>query len=799
MLFCESCFHIRHKAPGIKSHKGQPIPMSPVLTEEHMCPKHPKKDLDLFCLEEREPICALCAFSSAHSAHKCVPLDEVTSQIRESLLKSVALESEAIKKCEASILESEQLLHSITSNVESEKEAILHSIKQNLHDVVADCTLLSSLIESHLKEHKECLEVCMSTHKRTITIAHEIAKSNDVVSLIAADKKLKETLSECTQLTSSGAMTPCLSAKNVMHHVNTQALRQVLNNNFASVRYTYHQPPKTNIADVKVDSKALCVKIPQTGSKSKSSSESKSGSGKGNRGLKIGIGLPKLSFSSSSSKSGGMVRKAKVDMKPDVKVDMKPFVKGDMKPDVKVDMKPDVKVDMKPDVKVDMKPFVKGHRKPKVAVKTGAKATVKTHEAKTKKHWWKREITPKPTENATRPTGAITTRGQLGALAAGATVNRCGANSPMQRVMGRDHASSFLRILWFDVVLPTIRLFVLDVCGLALRDGALRQKEVAVSFALSPLLMSIFREPSSVPPLDFSPVYKALPLWASSPSSHNQIRDDSTAYNTKWVASVGNFVRRGKEVISGSLTVAPLMGGAISTGRAPHCDVERAVVVDMPMVNGCITCRAFVDQSVDCEVVVAQVTQSCVVVVVVDMEETCESKKLAVLSTTRCEFPSEQHNFYSVVVMRNWDDLFSPAYGSRTFLVKLSWNRLRFEILHFPEAAISPKPTVIQSKNVEDVFRLSDSLFCVSCCRNTLQESFSIYHRENPAHPLTLGQLTSTSRKRFHVTAESGFIFNSFSTIIEVIEPTSGCVILVINCPGFQHLSIATPSSFWWH
>ncbi|KAH3714082.1 hypothetical protein Pelo_19410 [Pelomyxa schiedti] len=173
-------------------------------------------------------------------------------------------------------------------------------------------------------------------------------------------------------------MTPCLSAKNVMHHVNTQALRQ---------------PPKTNIADVKVDSKALCVKIPQNGSKSKSSSESKSGSGKGNRGLKIGIGL-----------LGLLILIIKI--------------------------------------------------------------------------WgYQLETVQMYTENATRPTGAITTRGQLGALAAGATVNRCGADSPMQRVMGRDHASSFLRILWFDVVLPTIRLFVLDVRGSALRDGALRQKE----------------------------------------------------------------------------------------------------------------------------------------------------------------------------------------------------------------------------------------------------------------------------------------------------------------------------------
>ncbi|KAH3760581.1 tripartite motif-containing protein 39 [Pelomyxa schiedti] len=311
MLFCESCFHIRHKAPGIKSHKGQPIPTSQVVTEEHMCPKHPKKDLDLFCLEEREPICALCAFSSAHSSHKCVPLDEIASQIRESLLsstskleESVALESEAIKKCEASILESGQLLRSITSNVETETESILHAIQQNLSDVVSDCALLSSLIESHLKEHKECLEVCMSTHQRTITRAHEIAKSSDVVSLIAAEKKLKETLCECTQLVSSGAMTPCLSAKNVTHHVNTKALKEVLNNNFSSVLYTYNQP-------------ILGVKANVTG------------------GFGLGLRSSKSKASSGSSSTSGSVKPVDPTVKPKIVLGSKSSSSSSSLPDVK--------------------------------------------------------------------------------------------------------------------------------------------------------------------------------------------------------------------------------------------------------------------------------------------------------------------------------------------------------------------------------------------------------------------------------------------------------------------------------
>ncbi|KAH3723293.1 hypothetical protein Pelo_18003 [Pelomyxa schiedti] len=190
-------------------------------------------------------MCYLCHISSSHATHKCVPLDDIGSQIRESILGSVskleetvALESEAIKGCEASILDAMKSLLSISSTAQSEMDSICQSMKHKTSDLVSTCNLLSSLIEAKVKEHKECLEVCMSTHQRTITRAHEIAKSSDVVSLIAADKKLKETLCECTQLVSSGAMTPCFSAKNIVHHINTQALKEVLDDDdFASVQY----------------------------------------------------------------------------------------------------------------------------------------------------------------------------------------------------------------------------------------------------------------------------------------------------------------------------------------------------------------------------------------------------------------------------------------------------------------------------------------------------------------------------------------------------------------------------------
>ncbi|KAH3722913.1 hypothetical protein Pelo_18381 [Pelomyxa schiedti] len=397
--------------------------------------------------------------------------------------------------------------------------------------------------------------------------------------------------------------------------------------------------------------------------------------------------------------------------------------------------------------------------------------------------------------------GGVTTRGQLGALAAGATIARCGAGSAIFRVMGLDHATSFVRMLWEEVVRPTIRVFALGLMVLPHYPTDARRLTLYLSF--SPLLMSLSSSPGRVTttPMDFSKVFEGLPPPRPGLPGYG-IRD----FNTKWVVCIemrprfletntppttttNSSTNRISDGIA-RMSVAPLkggFGGGSVGGDGATCDVDRAVVVDVPVVAGCVALRVYMDQSVDREVVVAQITDSCVVMVAVDMEETCNSKKLAVLSTTRCDFPSVVgYGFYSAVVMRNWDDPFSPSYGSRTFLVKASWQQSRNEILKFVEGGTRE---VIQYGHGDDVFRLSDSLFCVSCSTKKLVGSLRIYHRDSIAHALNLisgSKRKPKSRKQFYMEIESGFIFKVFSNLIEVIEPTSGSVVLTINFPEFE-------------
>ncbi|KAH3763270.1 hypothetical protein Pelo_4871 [Pelomyxa schiedti] len=110
----------------------------------------------------------------------------------------------------------------------------------------------------------------------------------------------------------------------------------------------------------------------------------------------------------------------------------------------------------------------------------------------------------------TTPFAGLTTQRQLGALAAG-SVARCGACAPILQVMGQAPATSFVAMLWFDVVRPTIRLFILDVSTVRSGSHPCNPQDISVRFAFCPLLMSLSQRPVCIPPRDLASVSPSLP------------------------------------------------------------------------------------------------------------------------------------------------------------------------------------------------------------------------------------------------------------------------------------------------
>ncbi|KAH3743051.1 hypothetical protein Pelo_15544 [Pelomyxa schiedti] len=382
------------------------------------------------------------------------------------------------------------------------------------------------------------------------------------------------------------------------------------------------------------------------------------------------------------------------------------------------------------------------------------------------------------------PPAGLTTRGQLGALATGATVVRCGGGSAMQRVMGRGHATSLVRVLWSDWVRPTIKLFIVEV------SSSLQEVRHTLLFTVSPLLLSITCGPQLWAPrshhnpgtwIDAGHRYARresnpndgtfLALRDVHSRSCTQVAVSGTteigtvfgyAVNSKWAAVVR--YRQGPVM----LTVAPLR----TTSSRDH---PASVVVEMPMavVRESHLVRLFMDPSVDSEVAVTPFYQNKAVILVVDMEQTYKSKSLVLLSTTRCAFPLG--HFASLVVLRNWD-YGSQGYGSRTFIASTLLDYSLTELFHVEEGTGLTTHIARNGDYVTNLFRLSSSRFCVSFISEKFQGSFSIFHRDNVAQPLNLpvAQTNNTPHpkcyhrpQKFFTSAESGLIFKGFDSRIE--------------------------------
>ncbi|KAH3732403.1 hypothetical protein Pelo_16768 [Pelomyxa schiedti] len=445
-----------------------------------------------------------------------------------------------------------------------------------------------------------------------------------------------------------------------------------------------------------------------------------------------------------------------------------------------------------------------------------------------------------------------TTRDQLGALAAGATIERCGGGSAMQRVMGRGHAASLVRLLWSDWVRPTLRFFVLEVDGIPSRHAQSRwrwwkEDTAAVSFAVSPLLLSVARSPAPAP---VRPSWEHRTQWASSrlfvgvvprhqhgtdccvlgavdagtgaaaealrsPPGHTVCEWQA---NSRWVAMVvrptadpyaswAYFFDRGTRPMVLTVAPIPICGGNLGGGgdtkfiggvknNTQEHQQQSGVSVAMPGAHesfGYCLVQLFMDKRVESEVVVAITDQlspeNKTVIFVVDMEKTFNDRSLVLLSTTSCEFSAP---FNRLVVMRNdWNPCSTET---RSFLVKTAGRR---------------SVSTHMFSHVDDVFVVSDSLLCVSFRTNKDWDFVKFYHTDDLTHPLNLlqnlpshnnkAQAPHTSKSMRRFMAESGFIFQMSANMVDVIEPRSGFVLLTLNFPAFSPVTLVTPSSGFLH
>ncbi|EFC38454.1 predicted protein [Naegleria gruberi] len=83
-ILCGECFASIHDQKLLSSHKKADLRPGNYIPINEKCMKH-GKDLDLFCMNDNEKVCSLCAISETHKNHQCIPVNEHISHLHDDL------------------------------------------------------------------------------------------------------------------------------------------------------------------------------------------------------------------------------------------------------------------------------------------------------------------------------------------------------------------------------------------------------------------------------------------------------------------------------------------------------------------------------------------------------------------------------------------------------------------------------------------------------------------------------------------------------------------------------------------
>ncbi|KAI8496450.1 hypothetical protein Bbelb_257490 [Branchiostoma belcheri] len=82
--YCEPCLAVTHPPrPPFSEHKL--INPRPSFKKTVMCPDHPSKPVEMYCVQDQTPVCLLCEKVGRHKQHNMAALEEVFSQRRAEL------------------------------------------------------------------------------------------------------------------------------------------------------------------------------------------------------------------------------------------------------------------------------------------------------------------------------------------------------------------------------------------------------------------------------------------------------------------------------------------------------------------------------------------------------------------------------------------------------------------------------------------------------------------------------------------------------------------------------------------
>ncbi|XP_048014120.1 nuclear factor 7, ovary-like [Megalobrama amblycephala] len=153
---------------------------------EEICSLHSEK-LKLFCLEDKQPVCAVCKDTKQHNNHKFRPIGEVVSSYKENLNTALKSLQKIFQRKEKIKGEFEKTVQHIKSQAEHTERQIKQQFEK-LHQFLRDeeeATIIALREEEEQKKQmmKEKLEEMnrhISALSHTIKDMEEMMKANDV-------------------------------------------------------------------------------------------------------------------------------------------------------------------------------------------------------------------------------------------------------------------------------------------------------------------------------------------------------------------------------------------------------------------------------------------------------------------------------------------------------------------------------------------------------------------------------------------------------------------------------------------